>query len=94
MNRVTVRFEGRVQGVGFRANVLDLARGFEVQGLVRNLSDGSVQLISEGESAELQKFLQSIRQRMQRNIVHENAHWEDISELEFLDFSIAASEHA
>lgn len=87
-----VRYEGRVQGVGFRATVLDLSRNFQVHGLVRNIFDGSVQLIAEGELGVLQQFLQAIQERLQRNIVRSDATWEDIAEPEFLGFSIAASE--
>src|SRR5215470_10194518 len=37
-------FSGRVQGVGFRYQTLQLAKGFEVSGWVMNLPDGRVQL--------------------------------------------------
>src|SRR5215813_12067767 len=37
-------FTGRVQGVGFRYQTLQLAKGFEVSGWVMNLPDGRVQL--------------------------------------------------
>ena len=60
MERVTVVYRGRVQGVGFRATVRHLARGYDVTGLVRNLPDGRVELIAEGAKAELQAFLEGI----------------------------------
>ena len=60
MERVTVLYSGRVQGVGFRASVRHLACGYDVTGSVRNLADGRVELIAEGPRAELQDFLQSI----------------------------------
>ena len=53
-------FEGRVQGVGFRYTVKDLARGFDVAGHVRNLPDGTVELIAAGEAAEIRAFLHEI----------------------------------
>jgi acylphosphatase len=55
-----VIFEGRVQGVGFRYTVKDLARGFDVCGWVKNLPDGSVELQVMGEPAELNDFLHEI----------------------------------
>jgi acylphosphatase len=47
--RATVRFHGRVQGVYFRAHCEDRARSLGLQGYVRNLADGSVEALFEGE---------------------------------------------
>jgi acylphosphatase len=55
-----VIFEGRVQGVGFRYTVKDLARGFEVCGWVKNLPDGSVELQVMGETGEVADFIREI----------------------------------
>ena len=60
MERVTVLYSGRVQGVGFRATVRYLACGYDVTGMVRNLPDGCVELIAEGTRAELDAFLTGI----------------------------------
>lgn len=69
VERVTAFFSGRVQGVGFRYHTQHLASGFEVQGYVRNLSDGRVEVTAEGEGAEIDRFLQTIREsRLGRNI--------------------------
>jgi acylphosphatase len=55
-----VIFEGRVQGVGFRYTVKDLARGFEIRGWVKNLPDGSVELQAMGEADEVAAFIREI----------------------------------
>lgn len=55
-----VIFEGRVQGVGFRYTVKDLAKGFDVCGWVKNLADGSVGLQAMGEESEVQDFIREI----------------------------------
>ena len=55
-----VFYEGRVQGVGFRFTVKQLARGYEVTGWVRNLDDGRVELQCGGERAEVDAFLAAI----------------------------------
>ena len=60
MERVTIFYSGRVQGVGFRATVRGLARGYDVTGMVRNLPDGRVELVAEGARSELQSFLDGI----------------------------------
>jgi acylphosphatase len=55
-----VIFEGRVQGVGFRYTVKDLARGFDVCGWVKNLPDDSVELQVMGAADEVAAFIREI----------------------------------
>lgn len=55
-----VIYEGRVQGVGFRYTVKDIARGFDVCGWVKNLPDGTVELQVAGEPEEVAAFLHEI----------------------------------
>jgi acylphosphatase len=57
-----VVYEGRVQGVGFRFSVKDVARGYEVAGWVKNLIDGRVQLEVQGERGEVEAFLEAVQQ--------------------------------
>lgn len=57
-----IYYEGKVQGVGFRATVLGLARGFDVAGEVKNLPDGRVELLIQGDSQEVEDFLKEIRE--------------------------------
>ncbi len=53
-------FEGRVQGVGFRYAVKQIAMGFDVVGWVKNLPEGSVELTLMGEEEEVEEFIQEI----------------------------------
>ena len=53
-------YSGRVQGVGFRYSAKSVANGYEVVGTVRNLSNGRVELIAEGEKEELEAFRQAV----------------------------------
>ena len=63
-----IHYRGRVQGVGFRYTVRLIAAKFAVCGFVKNLPDGRVQLLVEGESDELQRFLAAISAEMGRYI--------------------------
>ena len=53
---------GRVQGVGFRYFVTSKAEAFPVNGYVRNLDTGTVEIEVEGNKEEVSKFLTEIRQ--------------------------------
>jgi acylphosphatase len=66
--RRNVLYSGHVQGVGFRWTVRQLAQGFAVTGFVKNLADGRVQLVVEGETAEIERLLVAIGQRMADHI--------------------------
>jgi acylphosphatase len=59
--RLHAFYSGRVQGVGFRFTVKMVAHGFDVTGTVRNMPDGRVELVAEGERAELEQFLKAIQ---------------------------------
>lgn len=62
MKAKQIMYEGKVQGVGFRYTVKQIATGFDVCGSVRNLQDGRVELKVEGEAEEVDEFLEEIRQ--------------------------------
>ncbi len=64
MIRVTVHYSGHVQGVGFRYTVLRLAQRCEVAGYVKNLEDGRVELVVEGETEQVERLLEAVRDRM------------------------------
>ena len=65
-SRLQVIYSGRVHGVGFRYTAKMTARGFDVTGTVRNLSDGTVELIAEGARPELEAFREAVRMRTPR----------------------------
>lgn len=68
MERRVVHYSGRVQGVGFRVTVRQLARDIAVSGFVRNLYDGRVELVVEGKPDEIGRLLAEVSRVMRDNI--------------------------
>lgn len=58
--RRTFLFSGRVQGVGFRYTARRIAASYRIAGTVRNLDDGRVELIAEGEPGEIDRFREAL----------------------------------
>lgn len=57
-----VRVFGRVQGVFFRAFTRDAAESLGVRGWVRNLPDGSVEALLEGEGPAVERMIERLRE--------------------------------
>jgi acylphosphatase len=55
--RIDASVYGRVQGVGFRWFVLDVARGLDLHGWVANEADGSVRCVAEGPRDALEALV-------------------------------------
>ncbi|WP_438270984.1 acylphosphatase [Sporolactobacillus mangiferae] len=53
--------KGRVQAVGFRYFTWQTANVYRVFGWVRNRSDGSVEIVAEGEKSDIQQFMKTIK---------------------------------
>lgn len=85
MMRKTLHYSGRVQGVGFRFTTERVARGHAVTGYVRNLPDGRVQCVVEGEQEEVERFSDELARRM-RGYIREVEEQEAEGSGEFSDF--------
>jgi acylphosphatase len=86
--RMHLFYSGRVQGVGFRYTVRRLADGFEVTGTIRNLADGRVELLAEGNEDELEAFRNGIRDEgLGHFIKNEEVSWSE-AQNEFRGFEI------
>ncbi|MCX5683172.1 MAG: acylphosphatase [Planctomycetota bacterium] len=63
-----VYYLGRVQGVGFRYVVRNLARDAGLVGFVKNLRDGRVELLVEGQDAAVERYLADVAEAMREYI--------------------------
>ncbi|MBI4358958.1 MAG: acylphosphatase [Candidatus Omnitrophica bacterium] len=62
MNKqIHLLISGFVQGVFFRASVAQSARALKLSGFVRNLSNGSVELVAEGQEEALRTIAEWCR---------------------------------
>ena len=74
--RRTIVFSGRVQGVGFRLTAIHCAHDLPVTGTVRNLPDGSVELIVDGTPADIDTLIARLREHFAgliRNVSQESS---------------------
>ncbi|MER3403205.1 MAG: acylphosphatase [Armatimonadota bacterium] len=90
MKRLYAQVHGRVQGVGFRWFVYEHATQLGLTGYVRNLSDGSVEVVAEGEESTLQGFVADVLQKGPpgAKVVEVTLHWSEVTQ-EFEGFRIA-----
>ena len=73
---VHVFYSGRVQGVGFRVTAEEAARQRAVVGWVKNLRDGRVELVAEGDERALTQFLNDLCTGPMRNFIqHVDVRW-------------------
>ncbi|MDH3364512.1 MAG: acylphosphatase [Thermoplasmata archaeon] len=56
--KARVVFAGKVQGVFFRANTLRCAKSLSIVGWVRNIDDGRVEAVFEGEEEDVQRAIE------------------------------------
>jgi acylphosphatase len=68
VERRTIHFAGRVQGVGFRFTTRAIAGRHPVTGFVQNLPDGRVRIVVEGSVAALDAFVADVAGEMDRYI--------------------------
>lgn len=57
---IHLRVVGKVQGVGFRWFVLEMANELELSGWVRNTPDGEVELVASGDQAKLEQLASAV----------------------------------
>ncbi len=86
--RLHAFISGRVQGVAFRFFAQHVANMLGVTGWVRNLHDGRVEVVAEGNREILEQFLEELKRGPRLARVEEvEVSWEDYKG-EFVDFTI------
>ncbi len=88
MERARIIYGGKVQGVFFRANCLKNALGLDLKGWVRNLDNGNVEEMVEGDSNFIQEHITWNRtQQPHARVLECEVEWMP-AEGEFKDFRI------
>ncbi|MEJ1969535.1 MAG: acylphosphatase [Rhizomicrobium sp.] len=57
LTHLRLKIEGRVQAVGYRNFVIEMATRLSVDGWVRNRSDGTVEALVSGKNADVEKLV-------------------------------------
>src|SRR5262245_32628233 len=70
MTTERIIFSGKVQGLGFRHTVRSLARRHPLQGYVRNLPDGTVEIVAQGNIGAINGLLAELQEHFRNNIRH------------------------
>jgi len=86
-SKIQVIYSGNVHGVGFRFTARRIASRLKITGFVKNLSDGTVEIVCEGEKSALEEFLNAIQENFAGNISGSNVDWKPWSG-EFASFEI------
>ena len=60
MPAVKITVHGTVQGVGYRALVMGIAKQLGITGYAENMPDGSVEILAIGTKPMIEEFLKSI----------------------------------
>jgi acylphosphatase len=88
---VHIFVEGRVQGVGFRYFVKQLAEENNITGWVRNRYDDRVEITAQGNDNDLDQFISAVRAGPpSAQVTNLDLHWDD-SKTRFGRFSISPS---
>jgi acylphosphatase len=85
--RTRILYFGRVQGVGFRWNVSEIVKSYQLTGMVQNLPNGSVEVVLEGSESEIKKASVAIDRKMKGYWTNKEMESKE-GEAHFADFSI------
>lgn len=84
-----LRIRGEVQGVSFRETTVKEAQRLSLVGFVRNMKDGSVEVVAEGGEEELNELYEFCEVGPDLAVVdHVEDTWEHIKDYSYSDFKI------
>jgi acylphosphatase len=81
-------FIGQVQGVGFRFTTFNTANRHQLTGFVRNLPDGTVEMLAQGPAQAIDDCIRDIKEYF-NDYIRETKIKEIPSDLQYKDFEIA-----
>ena len=70
MKSIRIIVSGRVQGVFFRQSTRELAMALQIKGWVRNLADGTVEIMATGDEKKLEQLIRWCHQGPPRAVVN------------------------
>jgi len=87
MQQAHVYYSGQVQGVGFRFTVQRYATDYKLTGWVKNLPDGRVEALLEGDEQSIRLLLETIEKHFSQYISKKEVALEE-AQHKFDDFRI------
>ena len=87
MVRSHVFFSGTVQGVGFRYTAAAFARELKINGWVKNLPDGRVEMMAEGPRERVENLIYKLDKQYGGKITNKDIDWLD-ARGQFTDFAV------
>ena len=86
--RVRVFISGKVQNVGFRNATRARAERFDIKGFVKNLSNGGVEALFQGEAKAIDRMIEFCKMGpFGAKVIEVKIQWEEYKD-EFKDFKI------
>ncbi len=89
MNQLKLKIFGKVQGVFFRVELCKFAKELGIFGWIKNVSDGTVEILAEGSTKDLKKLVKWCRVGPSLSHVDRvEEKWEKIEKCQFSKFII------
>jgi len=88
-NAVKLSLEGRVQGVGFRHFVYQKALQLDIKGYVKNLYDGSIEILAMGDKQNMHDFIMLAMDGPSRAEVMKISYEDIFVSKEYNDFTVS-----